>query len=134
MVYSISEVAEQTGFSAHTLRYYEKIGLLSSPTRLGGKRLYTAEEVRLLQFMKVLKNTGMSLENIQEFLVDGCLLENKDAEQDRSKKVQKRKNILEKHLLTLEQQKRELEMVIQLTEEKLATYQDMLEEEQNEKR
>lgn len=134
MVYSISEVAEQTGFSAHTLRYYEKIGLLSSPTRQGGKRLYTAGEIRLLQFMKVLKNTGMSLEDIQEFLVDGCLLENKDAEQDRSKKVQKRKNILEKHLLTLEQQKRELEMVIQLTEEKLATYQDMLEEDQNEKR
>ena len=133
-MYSISEVAEQTGFSAHTLRYYEKIGLLSSPTRLGGKRLYTAGEIRLLQFMKVLKNTGMSLEDIQEFLVDGCLLENKDAEQDRSKKVQKRKNILEKHLLTLEQQKRELEMVIQLTEEKLATYQDMLEEDQNEKR
>ncbi|MEH7300994.1 MerR family transcriptional regulator [Neobacillus drentensis] len=133
-MYSISEVAEQTGFSAHTLRYYEKIGLLSSPTRHGGKRLYTDGEVRLLQFMKVLKNTGMSLEDILEFLVDGCLLENKDAEQDRNAKVQKRKNILEKHLLTLEQQKKELEMVIQLTEEKLATYQDMLEEEQNEKR
>lgn len=133
-MYSISEVAQQTGFTAHTLRYYEKIGLLSSPTRQSGKRLYTDGEVRLLQFMKVLKNTGMSLEDIQEFLVDGCLLENKDSEQVRSTKIQKRKHILEKHLLTLEQQKRELEMVIQLTEEKLVTYQDMLGEESNEKR
>ena len=40
-MYSISEVAMKTGFTAHTLRYYEKIGLLSSPLRKGGKRRYT---------------------------------------------------------------------------------------------
>jgi DNA-binding transcriptional MerR regulator len=134
-MYSISEVAQQTGFTAHTLRYYEKIGLLSSPARQGGKRLYTAGEIRLLQFMKVLKHTGMSLEDIQEFLVDGCLLEkSSESEQERNMKVRKRKNILEKHLLTLEQQKRELEMVIQLTEEKLTAYRDLLEEGSDEKR
>ena len=36
-MYSISETAMKTGFTAHTLRYYEKIGLLSSPLRKGGK-------------------------------------------------------------------------------------------------
>ncbi|MBO0959824.1 MerR family transcriptional regulator [Neobacillus sp. MM2021_6] len=125
-MFTISEVAKETGFTAHTLRYYEKIGLLSSPIRYGGKRLYTAGDIRLLQFMKVLKNTGMSLEEIQEFLLDGCLLEDEDSEQERTPKVQKRMNILQKHLLTLEQQKKEIEMVIQLTEEKLETYQEML--------
>jgi DNA-binding transcriptional MerR regulator len=125
-MYSISEVAEATGFTSHTLRYYEKIGLLSSPTRQGGKRLYSEGDVRLLRFMKVLKNTGMSLEDIQEFLVDGCLLENRDSE--RGNKVLKRMNILKKHLLTLEEQRKEIEMVIKLTEEKLGMYRDMLEE------
>jgi DNA-binding transcriptional MerR regulator len=127
-MFSISEVAEQTGFTSHTLRYYEKIGLLSSPARQGGKRLYTAGDVRLLQFMKVLKNTGMSLEDIQEFLVDGCLMESQDTVQQRSNKVQKRMQILQKHLLTLEQQRKEIEMVIDLTEEKLGMYKKMLEE------
>ncbi|MFK9091082.1 MerR family transcriptional regulator [Bacillus salipaludis] len=125
-MYNISEVANETGFTAHTLRYYEKIGLLSSPIRQGGKRLYTAGDIRLLQFMKVLKNTGMSLEDIQEFLLDGCLLESEESEQERTPKVQKRMDILQKHLVTLEQQKKEIEMVIGLTEEKLVTYREML--------
>lgn len=127
-MYSISEVAEKTGFTSHTLRYYEKIGLLSSPTRQGGKRLYTAGDVRLLEFMKVLKNTGMSLEDIQEFLVDGCILESRETMQERNYKVQKRMDILQKHLLTLEQQQKEINMVIALTEEKLGMYKKMLEE------
>ena len=131
-MYSISEVAIQTGFTSHALRYYEKIGLLCSPTRQSGKRQYTAGDIRLLQFIKILKNTGMSLEDIHEFLVDGCLLERNDSALERSMKVQKRIAILQKHLLTLEQQKKEIERVIDLTEEKLVTYQAMMKEEQNE--
>lgn len=131
-MYSISEVSKETGFSPHTLRYYEKIGLLANPARLNGKRKYTAGDIRLLQFMKVLKNTGMSLEDIQEFLVDGCLLESDDSNQARSTKVQKRINILQKHLLTLQQQREEIEMVIKLTEDKLGIYQEMIEGDKNE--
>ena len=133
-MFTISEVARETGFTAHTLRYYEKIGLLSSPIRHGGKRLYSAGDIRLLQFMKVLKNTGMSLEEIQEFLVDGCLLESEDSERERTPKIQKRMNILQRHLLTLEQQRKEIEMVIQLTEEKLETYREMLDGGRNNER
>jgi DNA-binding transcriptional MerR regulator len=66
-MYSISEVAIKTGFTAHTLRYYEKIGLLSSPLRKGGKRRYTEGEIRLLKFMKMLKQTGMSLDEMGAF-------------------------------------------------------------------
>jgi DNA-binding transcriptional MerR regulator len=131
-MYSISEVSKETGFSAHTLRYYEKIGLLSNPARQGGKRTYTYGDIRLLQFMKVLKNTGMSLEDIQEFLLDGCLLESNDSHQERSTKVHKRMNILQKHLVTLQQQREEIEKVIKLTEEKLVIYQEMLEGDKDE--
>lgn len=127
-MYSISEVAKETGFTSHTLRYYEKIGLLANPTRLNGKRMYTLGEIRLLQFMKMLKITGMSLENIQEFLMDGCILESNDSNHERSTKVQKRIDILQKHLLTLQDQKKEIEKVITFTEEKLVIYQEMMEE------
>jgi DNA-binding transcriptional MerR regulator len=127
-MYSISEVSKETGFSTHTLRYYEKIGLLASPTRLHGKRNYTEGDIRLLQFMKVLKNTGMSLDNIQEFLLDGCILENQDPDQEKGIKVQKRIDILQKHLIYLKEQQKEIENVIQLTEEKLFIYKEMTKE------
>ena len=125
-LYSISEVATKTGFTAHTLRYYEKIGLLSSPLRKGGKRRYTEGEIRLLKFMKMLKQTGMSLEDIQEFLKDGCLLKNIDSAAIQLKKIQTRADILNKHLLLLEKQKQEIETVMKVTKEKLETYETMI--------
>ena len=130
-MFSISEVSKETGFSTHTLRYYEKIGLLASPDRHHGKRTYTEGDIRLLQFMKVLKNTGMSLDNIQEFLLDGCILENQDPDQEKSTKVHKRIDILQKHLIYLKEQQQEIETVIQLTEEKLSIYKEMTKEDQN---
>jgi DNA-binding transcriptional MerR regulator len=132
-MYSISEVAMKTGFTAHTLRYYEKIGLLSSPLRKGGKRRYTEGEIRLLKFMKMLKQTGMSLEDIQEFLKDGCLLENIDSAAIQLKKIQTRADILNKHLLLLEKQKQEIETVMNVTKEKLGTYETMIGDLKNEK-
>lgn len=125
-MYSISEVATKTGFTAHTLRYYEKIGLLSSPLRKGGKRRYTEGEIRLLKFMKMLKQTGMSLEDIQEFLKDGCLLENIDSNDIQLKKIQIRVDILKKHLLLLEGQKQEIETVMSVAKVKLETYETMI--------
>ncbi|MGG2091653.1 MerR family transcriptional regulator [Bacillus sp. S13(2024)] len=125
-MYSISEVATKTGFTAHTLRYYEKIGLLSSPLRKGGKRRYTEGEIRLLKFMKMLKQTGMSLEDIQEFLKDGCLLENIDSNDIQLKKIQIRVDILKKHLLLLEEQKQEIETVMNVAKVKLETYETMI--------
>ncbi|MEB4860685.1 MULTISPECIES: MerR family transcriptional regulator [Priestia] len=125
-MYSISEVAMKTGFTAHTLRYYEKIGLLTSPLRKGGKRRYTEGEIRLLKFMKMLKQTGMSLEDIQEFLKDGCLLENIDSTAIQLKKIQTRAEILNKHLLLLEKQKQEIETVMNVTKEKLEAYKTMI--------
>ncbi|WP_244658353.1 MerR family transcriptional regulator [Priestia megaterium] len=132
-LYSISEVATKTGFTAHTLRYYEKIGLLSSALRKGGKRRYTEGEIRLLKFMKMLKQTGMSLEDIQEFLKDGCLLENIDSTAIQLKKIQTRADILNKHLLLLEKQKQEIETVMNVTKEKLETYETMIGDLKNEK-
>ncbi|WP_375153990.1 MerR family transcriptional regulator [Priestia megaterium] len=132
-MYSISEVAMKTGFTAHTLRYYEKIGLLSSPLRKGGKRRYREGEIRLLKFMKMLKQTGMSLEDIQEFLKDGCLLENIDSAAIQLKKIQTRADILNKHLLLLEKQKQEIETVMNVTKEKLETYETMIGDLKNEK-
>jgi len=69
MYYSIREVSKKTGLSAHTLRYYEKEGLISGVDRTqGGFRQYTDEDMEALGLICCLKNTGMSLQEIARFV------------------------------------------------------------------
>ena len=68
-MYSIKEVSEITGLSAHTLRYYEREGLLSGVERTsGGYRHYTDSDLEALWLICCLKNTGMSLQEIARFV------------------------------------------------------------------
>ena len=68
-MYSIQEVSKKTGLSAHTLRYYEKEGLLPAVERTsGGFRQYSDEDLEALGLICCLKNTGMSLQEITKFV------------------------------------------------------------------
>ena len=68
-MYSIQEVSLKTGLSAHTLRYYEKEGLIAGVERSqGGFRQYTDGDLESLGLICCLKNTGMSLQEIQRFV------------------------------------------------------------------
>ena len=68
-MYSIQEVSQKTGLTAHTLRYYEKEGLLSGVERTqGGFRQYTDEDLERLGLICCLKNTGMSIQEIARFV------------------------------------------------------------------
>ncbi|TCZ73819.1 MerR family transcriptional regulator [Paenibacillus albiflavus] len=133
LLYSISEAAEMSGISSYTLRYYEKLGLLPPPKRQnGGRRFYTETDIRFLMFLKSLKETGMSLEDVHEFIQDGCILEkiNSDVKSSQlTPSINKRIEILTKHLEKMEVKKRELEEVISTTKEKLDTYYSILKEE-----
>ena len=57
----IGELVRKVGFSAHTLRYYEKIGLLPAAARKSGVRDYGDETVIWLAFISRLRATGMPL-------------------------------------------------------------------------
>jgi len=68
-VYTIRQICEKTGLSAHTLRYYEKEGLLSHISRSkGGIRQYSEEDLESLGLICCLKNTGMPLQEIARFV------------------------------------------------------------------
>lgn len=66
----IGEVAERTGVTQRTLRFYEEKGLLKPPTRLeGGFRLYSEEDVRRVEQIKQLqKLLGFTLAEIKEMV------------------------------------------------------------------
>ena len=66
---SIGEVAKLLGVSTHTLRYYEKIGLLSLVEKsAGGRRNYGSSEVERVRFIKRAKRMHFSLEEIKALI------------------------------------------------------------------
>ncbi|GAA4048126.1 MerR family transcriptional regulator [Nonomuraea soli] len=69
MTLSIGQVAERTGLSVHTLRFYEREGLLANPVRraAGGRRLYTEDDVGWLGVCIRLRSSGMPLPVIREY-------------------------------------------------------------------
>jgi len=66
--YSISQVCERTGFSADTLRFYEKAGLLPGVMRRGGRRVYSESNLLAVKLIDCLKRTGMPIAEIAEFM------------------------------------------------------------------
>ncbi|MFC4122697.1 MerR family transcriptional regulator [Nonomuraea zeae] len=59
---TIQEAAQRSGLSAHTLRYYERIGLIHSVGRDGnGHRDYVEGDLQWLEFLTRLRTTGMPI-------------------------------------------------------------------------
>ena len=122
-MYHIKEVAELTGLSAHTLRYYEKIGLIPPPARLHGQtRLSSDKNINFILFISSLKQTRMTLEEIKEFVQEGCIWDLMEEDEDVTHHIEKKVQILQKHLYSMQEQVRELQYTIALTKEKLAFY------------
>ena len=67
--YRIGEIAQQTGVSVETLRYYEKRRLLNTPPRTdGGFRLYSDDAVQQVRFIKQAQSLGLTLDDVQQLL------------------------------------------------------------------
>jgi DNA-binding transcriptional MerR regulator len=65
---SISEVSARTGLSPDTLRYYEKAGLLRPVGRSSsGQRRYAADDMDWIAFLLRLRETGMSIADMQRY-------------------------------------------------------------------
>jgi DNA-binding transcriptional MerR regulator len=65
---TIQQVAEATGLSVHTLRYYERIGLIHPIDRAGNThRRYTTDDIGWIEFLMKLRATGMSIQDMQVY-------------------------------------------------------------------
>jgi DNA-binding transcriptional MerR regulator len=65
---TIQEVTKATGLSAHTLRYYERIGLIHPIARAENtRRRYTADDVGWIDFLLKLRAIGMSIKDMQKY-------------------------------------------------------------------
>ncbi len=68
----IGEIAARAGVSVDTLRYYERRRLLSrAPRTTGGFRLFSAETIDRVRFIKQAQDLGFSLDEIGQLLTTG---------------------------------------------------------------
>jgi len=66
----IGQVAQETGLSIDTIRFYEKQGLLKrSPRSEGGFRLFGISDIETLKFVRKAQELGFSLNEIRELLI-----------------------------------------------------------------
>lgn len=66
--YKIKEVSELTGLTRHTLRYYEKIGLIEGIARESDThRYYSDTDIEWIEFLNRLRVTGMPIKQMLEF-------------------------------------------------------------------
>lgn len=73
MKLTISEAAEKTNLTAHTIRYYDKEGLLPFIERTdSGIRYFTEDDIEGLEVINCLKATGMPIKEIKTFM-DWCI-------------------------------------------------------------
>ncbi|MGV8854169.1 MAG: MerR family transcriptional regulator [Devosia sp.] len=64
----ISELAARTGLSAHTIRYYERIGLMPAAKRDGSKhRFYDERALVWVEFLGNLRTTGMPIREMLDY-------------------------------------------------------------------
>ena len=69
MGYSIGQVAKKTGLSVHTLRYYEKEGLLPFVRKnSSGLRIFSDSDLGWLELIECLKATGLHLKGIKQYI------------------------------------------------------------------
>ena len=68
--YSVQEAAEISGVSSHTLRYYERAGLLDPVARMGpgSHRRYTLSDLRRIEFCKRMRATGMPIQTMRRYV------------------------------------------------------------------
>lgn len=113
-VFTIQQVAEMTSLSVHTLRYYEKIGLLTNIKReSNGYRRYTEADISWIDFLIRLRATGMPISEMKKF---------SDLRSQGEETISKRRALLEEHQKNSLNHFRELQNNLIKIEEKINYY------------
>ena len=116
---TIQQAAVATGLTAHTLRYYERIGLIDPiPRQDNQHRLYRDEDIVWIGFLLKLRSTGLPIRKMLRY-AELRRLGNQQAS------VSERKMLLEQHTLSLEATLAELQSNLAVLYKKIAMYADI---------
>ncbi len=97
---TISEVSKKYNLTQDTLRYYEKIGILSNvPRNKSGIRNYDENSCRRIEFVKCMRDAGVEIEALLEYMQlfekgkSTAKRRKEILEEQREKLLEKQKNI-----------------------------------------
>jgi DNA-binding transcriptional MerR regulator len=114
---TIQEAAEETGLTVHTLRYYERIGLVMPVGRAAnGHRRYSQQDINLIHTLNRWRQTGMPLVDIQYYV---RLVQEGDST------AGERRALLEAHRQKVVEQIEALQATLQLIDYKIQNYTDI---------
>ena len=114
MPVKIGQLAKLSGLTGHTIRYYERIGLLPRARRdRSGQRDYAAAILAWIEFLGRLKTTGMP---IREMLVYARL------RAEGASTADERRALLERHRVGVRRRLSELQASLLVLDEKIAGY------------
>jgi DNA-binding transcriptional MerR regulator len=120
---TVQQAADKTGLSGHTIRYYERIGLIPSIERApNGHRRYSADDIGWIEFLKCLRSTGMPIAEMQRYV---------ELEQDGDATLPGRLALLEAHRRRIKAKMRELNNFLERIEGKIGYYQEMKKQQMN---
>ena len=111
--WDIATTADHLGVSAHTLRYYERIGLVRVERDASGRRRYDAASVRRLVFLTRMRTSGMPIRDLRRYI--------KLVEAGRDT-VPERLSLLTEHRDELRARIDELRLALSATEYKISVY------------
>lgn len=104
MSYTIGQIAKKTGLTTHTLRFYDKEGLLPNVKKTAsGIRYFSDDDVNWLVILECLKSTGLSLKDIKHY-IDLYKLGNKTLKERleifkiQKKRVEEQMNLLKENM------------------------------------
>ncbi|MGH7881479.1 MAG: MerR family transcriptional regulator [Candidatus Dormibacteraceae bacterium] len=110
---AISEVAAVTGVSAHTLRYYERIGLVDVARDTGGRRVYDSQALARVVFLTRLRMSDMPIRDITHYI---------DLVRQGEPTVSERLALLQKHRESIRQRLLDLQAALAVVDYKITTY------------
>ena len=111
--WDIATTADRLGVSAHTLRYYERIGLVRVDRDASGHRRYDAAGVRRLVFLTRMRASGMPIRDLRRYV---------DMVEAGRDTVPERLSLLTEHRDGLRARIDELRLALAATEYKIAAY------------
>lgn len=112
--YTIQEASAEMDVSAHTLRYYEKIGLLQFIQRgENGRRIYSEEDLGWIYWLKLLRDSGMSIQLMKRYV---------DVTRAGEHTIDERCAILEEHRNQLHSRIKKLQAILNKLDKKVEFY------------
>jgi len=115
---NIQRFSALTNLSSHTIHYYEKIGVLKHIARnSSGHRFFTTKDIEWIQFVKRLKEMGMPLDNIRLYA---------DLREQGESTAEQRKQLLQEHVVILEQRIALEALHLKKIKEKILYYENII--------